>query len=42
MAGDVTIETERLILREFRRDDWERVHDTRQIPRGAPCRKNWG
>ncbi len=27
MAGDVTIETERLILREFRRDDRERVHE---------------
>ena len=27
MAGDVTIETERLILREFRRDDWESVHE---------------
>jgi RimJ/RimL family protein N-acetyltransferase len=27
MAGDVTIETERLVLREFRRDDWERVHE---------------
>jgi ribosomal-protein-alanine N-acetyltransferase len=27
MAGGVTIETERLILREFRRDDWEKVHE---------------
>ena len=27
MAGDVTIETGRLILREFRRDDWEKVHE---------------
>ena len=27
MGGDVTIETERLILREFRRDDREEVHD---------------
>ncbi len=27
MAGDVTIETERLVLREFRRDDWEKVHE---------------
>ena len=27
MAGDVTIETERLILREFRRDDRESVHE---------------
>ncbi len=27
MGGDVTIETERLILREFHRDDWESVHE---------------
>ena len=27
MAGDVTIETERLVLREFLRDDWEKVHE---------------
>ena len=27
MAADVTIETERLILREFRRDDWRKVHE---------------
>lgn len=27
MAGDVTIETGRLILREFRRDDWESIHE---------------
>ena len=27
MGGDVTIETERLILREFRRDDREKVHE---------------
>ncbi len=27
MAGGVTIETERLILREFRRDDREKVHE---------------
>jgi len=27
MADDVTIETERLVLREFRRDDWEKVHE---------------
>lgn len=27
MGGDVTIETERLVLREFHRDDWESVHE---------------
>lgn len=27
MAGDVAIETGRLVLREFRRDDWESVHE---------------
>ncbi len=27
MGGDVTIETERLVLREFRRDDRESVHE---------------
>ena len=27
MAGGVTIETERLVLREFDRDDWESVHE---------------
>lgn len=27
MAGDLTIDTERLVLREFRRDDWESVHE---------------
>ncbi len=27
MAGDVTIETGRLVLREFRPDDWESVHE---------------
>ena len=27
MAGDITIDTRRLVLREFRRDDWESVHE---------------
>ncbi|MEA3409856.1 MAG: GNAT family N-acetyltransferase [Candidatus Eisenbacteria bacterium] len=27
MAGDITIETERLALREFRPGDWESVHE---------------
>ena len=27
MGGDVTIETERLVLRGFHRDDWESVHE---------------
>jgi ribosomal-protein-alanine N-acetyltransferase len=27
MEGGAVIETERLVLRDFRRDDWERVHE---------------